>query len=471
MIGSRCVFAALKNLNFIDSRIGRNSIASVVQAIIVAVSTFIAYRVLIQTVGIEKLGFWSVLLAGAATTRLFDVSGAGGLARFVAECESDNDQLGVVTYVHTVLCTTIVINTLVAGVIYLFSIPIIQHYVESKWIGEARALLPLAIISSIILPAVSSAICSGMDGYQRSDLRAYCNIWAVIVFLLFVFILVPKFGVYGYAVCMLIQHVALIIAGWIGLRSLNPYLGWLPQKLSLNAFKKTISYGLMIQVNSLASFLSEPVAKFMLASYSGLSAVGYYELASRLVFQTKGLFVASMQPIMPAIASFKHDRLSLSLVLNKSTRTALFMGTITFLAIISFSPLYSILMLDKIDYSLLFMLCALALGSSINIFSVPLYFAAMGVGVLKWNILSQFAVAFCIFLAGLLIGESFANTAIIFGIAAGLVIGSVISYFGNLNALGMKIDLRVQTIKLLQLSLALTLFACLIMWAIKHYVL
>ncbi len=49
----------------------------------------------------------------------------------------------------------------------------------------------------------------------------------------------------------------------------------------------------------------EPVTKAFLSKFGGLAMVGYYEMASRLVSQLRGLIVSANQVIIPVVAEAK----------------------------------------------------------------------------------------------------------------------------------------------------------------------
>jgi O-antigen/teichoic acid export membrane protein len=450
------------------SRLGKNSFLAIVQAIVSAISMFAAYHLMLREVGLEKLGLWSALMAGTATARFMDLSGSGGLSRFVAQCQSRNDHQGMVFYIHTTLCATLVFNLIAATLVYFFATPLVQYFVDLKWSAEVHELLPLALLVSVVLPATTSAICSAIDGTQRTELRAYCNIVASIVFVIAAWQFIPQHGVFGYGIALVVQQITLWVLSWTTLKTLVQGLGWFPRKLSKAVFKTTFVFGIQIQVNSLASLLSEPLAKLMLASWGGLTALGYYELASRLVFQAKGLFVAGIQPLMPAMASMSDVPEQRNTLLIRAIKLAVVCGLVIFTSLILIGPIFSMLMLQKIDQHLLIMIVVLALGSSINMFSVPLYFASMAAGVMKWNIFSQTGVAISVFAAGLLFGKLWGSNSIIGGIVAGLVLGSLVCYFGNARALRVTITLRGLNDMLLKASIALLMLTFIVIWLINH---
>lgn len=415
--------------------LSRNAAMSMLQALVSAASMFMAYRLMIREVGIEKLGLWSALLAGSTAARLLDVSGSSGLAKYVAERISHGDSKGLVQYVHTTLIATLAFNCIAALLILALSDVLIGHFVGPIWHAEVRTLLPIAMLGSIVLPAVTSAISSAIDGMQKAQLRAICNISSSVIFIACTVYWVPEKGIWGYGYALVAQQLYLLVVSWLALRRLIPSIGWLPSQVSRTALQESFGFGLRVQTNSLASLLSEPLAKFMLASLGGLALLGYYEVASRLVFQAKGLFVAGIQPLMPALASLNHMLDTQSALLVKAQRMCIMTGSALFIGLVLIGIPYSWIMLDRWDLHLQTMIVVLSCGATINLFSVPLYFASMAKGVMRWNIVSQLAVALCVVVSGTLGGQIFGGNAVIGGIVSGLITGGVICQFGNLYTL------------------------------------
>jgi O-antigen/teichoic acid export membrane protein len=450
------------------SKLGANSVLSMLQAVLSAVSVFVAYQIMVRAIGLEKLGLWSLLIAGTSAARLFDVSGSCGLSRFVAERHGLNDRSGMVAYIHTTLFVAIAFNLLTAAAIFFISAPLIAAFIEPKNSIEVTNLLPLALLSSIILPAISGTICSGIDGLQRAGLRAYCNLAATCIFLALSIEFIPKYGVYGYGLCLIAQQIVLSLLAWVTLIKLVPEVGWFPKQLSKDVLKRTVSYGFKIQINSVASLLSEPLAKSILTMWGGLTVLGYYELASKLVFQVKGLLVAGIQPLMPAFAGMALQAEKRNIMLVHSIKISLFGSILLFIGLLLISPIYSHILLNKIDYNMLAIIVALAFGASINIISVPIYFAAMAEGFMCWNLMSQVVVASCILFSTLFAGL-LGWGSIIGGIVGGLFLGSIVCYIGNVKALGIASVLQQLNVLILTVIAVLSLFSGLIYALLQRF--
>jgi O-antigen/teichoic acid export membrane protein len=51
--------------------------------------------------------------------------------------------------------------------------------------------------------------------------------------------------------------------------------------------------------------LYDPITKALLTKFGGLSLVGYYEMANKLIYQIRSLKVSANQILVPAFADLK----------------------------------------------------------------------------------------------------------------------------------------------------------------------
>jgi hypothetical protein len=117
---------------------------------------------------------------------------------------------------------------------------------------------------------------------------------------------------------------------------------------------------------------------------------------------------------------------------------------------------------------MLAIIVALAFGASINIISVPIYFAAMAEGFMCWNLMSQVVVASCILFSTLFAGL-LGWGSIIGGIVGGLFLGSIVCYIGNVKALGIASVLQQLNVLILTVIAVLSLFSGLIYALLQRF--
>jgi len=421
-----------------NRQLSRNSIFAVAQTLISLLCVFGAYRILISHVGIEKVGLWSLLMAGSSLVRLGDFSGGGALARFVAVERSSQKASRPADYIHTVILTIAFLYFVFGVLLFWASEFLIHNNVSSEFVDEALLLAPYAIIN-ICLASLSSALFAGIDGTQRADQRAIIGSVAALLFVVLTFVLVPQLGAKGFGIALIAQQLMMIVTAWIVLRFHIPELGWFPYRWYKDIFRETVAFGMKIQASSLASLLFEPLAKVLLNQWGGLAVLGIYELASKLVVQARALIIAAIQPLISTFAGLRSDEdPRLRRLLVRATSATAWASIAATMAVILASPVFSWLMLGKIETNLILITCALAAGWNINSLCSPIYFAAIGKGIMKWNLLSHVVTGLATLVGGLLLGEQFGTLGVVASMVVGLLIGTAVAMIGNAYSLGVQ---------------------------------
>lgn len=419
-----------------DSQLVKNAAIALIQPLVAMVCVFGAYRILTQAIGIEGVGLWSLLVAGSLVARLGDVSGSGGLARFAAvELSKPLLENAVVRYINTVTLTTIAFNGFAAVLLWAVAGVVIDRFVGHARVAEARTLMPFAIIGTVFLSPIAATVCSAIDGTQRVDQRAILVSCSSVVLLLASWLFIPRYGGIGFGLAQILQQLVVIVFGWMVLRRRIPHLGLFPNSWSRPVFRETVGFGLRLQATGLASLLTEPLAKVFLSQWGGLSFVGYYEFALRFLNQVRSLAAAGAQPLVAAAAGVGDDISKLGAMLDKSTKAAIFCGVCICLGSIAFSPIFSYIMIGKIQKEFIYIICILAFGFGVNVLSIPFYLIALGRGVMRWNLASQIQAAVVIIVLGAPLGFEFGGYGVVASLAVALVSGSALVLAGNSRAL------------------------------------
>jgi len=431
---------------FIGSGLRRNVLAAVGQAIVAMLATFATYRAVIEAVGLELFGLWSVLLAGAGVARMADASGGSGLARFVAERLSRGNPREAVLFVHTVVLSGLGLM-LVGCALVLAAVPPVLRLVIPEQADVLADLLPVVLLVSVLLPSTSAALCSGIDGTLRTDLRAILMSVSYAVLFLVSQLLLGPLGIYGFAAALAAQHLFLAVGAWIVLRSALPGLGWAPLHWSRAAFKESFRFGLKVQATGFAWLLSDPLARVLIAANGGATAAAFYELALRLVQQVRVLFVSAMQPLMPQVASLGGSGGDVGRLVQRAQRISIVAAAAYMGIVVAALPVYVRFLLDEPAVDLGLYAILLAIGYAINLLTVPLFLVGVGLGVMRWNLASQFLMAGCIAGVGSLAALAIGSLGIVLGQLVGLVAGAAMVGFGNAISLGFIAVLRADLVR------------------------
>lgn len=417
--------------------LSRNGLFALGQSLTVTVCLFLAYRLVIAYVGLDRFGIWSLLLAGSAFARIGDISGGGALARFVALAERDDCETPPRNLVHTVVLTSLTLNAVIGLAIWIAAPVGLPLFVAPEYLAEAQALIPY-VVASMVIGALAVAVTSGIDGAQRADQRAIVVSVASLVFLLACLLLVPRWGVIGFGAAQVLQQAAMLALGWLVLRRYVHGLGWLPRYWQRAAFAETTGYAIKLNAIGIMGLMFEPLAKFTFNHAGGPGLVALYELASRLVVQIRSLVIGAATPLVPAFAAHSGtDDLGFQNLLRKTTKMTALAAIGATLATLASVPVISLIILGKFSSELLVLTAALTAGWSLNILVIPIYFAAQAVDVLRWNFTSHAIIATSVIAGALLLVPEFGSSGLVSAIIAGLVISMLIVLFGNARALHM----------------------------------
>jgi O-antigen/teichoic acid export membrane protein len=405
-------------------RLINNATVSVVQTVISGLVLFVLYRYLIDHLGSEQLGLWSVILASTSVARLSDLGLTGSVVKFVARYRALNDDAQAGDVVQTAAISIALVMAALVLILYPLLDFVLRLSIPAQSMPQALGILPWAVFS-LWLGSVGGVFQSGLDGCQRMDLRNILMVAGNLLFLGAALWLVPRYGLIGLAIGQAVQGLLLLLANWATLRRQLTSLPWLPCHWSKSKFKEMFGYAVNFQVSAIAMLLFEPTSKLLMSRFGGLSSAAYYEMASQLVLKLRALIIAASQALVPAVAELhatspeKVRELYL-----KSYRLLFFVVVPFYAAIIVALPLISWLWLGRSDAQFILFGSILAAGWGLNTLTGSAYFLNLGTGDLKWNAIAHVLMATVNVLLGLLLGYIFDGLGVTISAMGALITGS-----------------------------------------------
>ncbi len=448
--------------------LARNGLFSHVQNLVLIVTIFAAYRLLIAEEGLASLGLWSLLMAFAGLAAAFDISGASALARFVARQNLDFAEQPPEAVVHTVLLTSFAVNLALGLLLLGIAQWALPAAIAPEQQGDALQLLPWAVGIFMLMP-LANGLAAAIDGMLRADLRALLMSSAALAGLGVALVLIPRWGAVGLAAAQFTQQVIMVLGSWAVLRRLIPSLGWFPYRWTRGIFRLTTGYAVRLNVIGIISISLEPLTKYALNAVGGTAAVGVYELAARLTMQLRNLVVSSMMPLLPVLAAAADPAdpaTARSLRLAQLYATAAAAG-VTLLALLAAAPM-SWLIVGDISAEVLRMTALLAVGWGVNLFALPLYLLAQGQGLLRWNMLSHAVIGLAVAGAWWALAPWLGSEAVVLGVAAGLALGALLTIIGNGRAFALLPHVRASALLLCGAATGMVICAGLF-WAAIPY--
>ena len=405
-----------------------NAGMSSIQIIIISAVLFILYKFLLNKIGVEQLGIWSLVLATTSVTQIANFGLSGSVVKFVAKYIAKKEDKNVSEVIQTAVLSV----GIIVGFILLIFFPIIKWIlglvIPKNFFPLALSILPFALFAFWIM-TVTSIFQSGLDGYQRIDIRSMLLIGGSIFHLILCFFLVPSHGLLGLAYARIIQNISVLFASWIILKKYIIALPILPFKWNKKLFKEIIGYGLNFQIISISGMLFDPVTKTLLSKFGGLSMVGYYEMANKMVHQIRSLIVSANQVLVPAIADLQ-ERIPKKIreVYFSNYRLLFYISLPIFSLIIALTPIISKIWIGHYEKIFIVFGILLAIGWFLNILNVPAYISYLGIGSLRFNVIGHIVIALLNAVLGYVLGYFYNAIGVVIGWVIALSIGSSIIY-------------------------------------------
>lgn len=412
-----------------NSKLLLNSIAAIGQVLVVGILYFVLYRYLLDTIGIELLGVWSLIIASTSLALLANFGISTSIVKFVSTyfTRKDFDHLKKLIFTSTIF---IVITYTVISILILFlGVLILPYFIEKKYLSVALEILPFSLIS-LIINAVSGVISSCLDGIQKNYLKSYIVSFSTLLLFGLSLLLTPNFGLKGLIFAQIFQAIIVLILSVYYLSKSIPGILTLRWNWSAVLFKEIINYGLKMQALSFMQMSFEPVTKAMLSKFGGLASVGYYEMASRLVTQLRGLLVSANQVIVPVVAEAKEiNEKQIKELYIKTFSLILLFNVVLITGILIVIPAVSYIWIGKLIPFFIFAVIINSLAAFVNICSNPAYFSYLGEGKLNWLIYSYAVITILNPLLGYLLGLHYSDYGVVIAWNISFLIGSLVVLF------------------------------------------
>ena len=405
-----------------------NAIMSMIQVAVTGGILFVLYRFLLKTIGIEQLGIWSLVLATTAVTQIANLGFSGSVVKFVAKYVAREENEKISAVIQTAFLSVGIFVALILMIGYPIAKWILSLIIPPESLPSALAILPYAFLALWIM-IIASIFQAGLDGYQRMDIRSILLMGGTLLHLLLCFMLAPKYGLMGIAYARIIQNITILFSSWFLLKRYLPSIPIFPYKWDRNIFKKMIGYGINFQIISITKMLYDPITKALLSKFGGLSMVGYYEMANKMIIHLRALIVSANRVLFPVIADLKEKAPRKIESIYLDSYQLLFYLTLPLYSLIIVSmPIISELWIGHYERIFVLFGTLLAVGWFLNTLNSPAYFANLGTGELRWNVTSHIVMALLNVGLGFLLGFFYGGFGIVVASVISLALGSSLVY-------------------------------------------
>ena len=405
-----------------------NAIMSTTQVAVIGGILFILYRFLLKTIGIEQLGIWSLVLATTAVTQIANLGLSGSVVKFVAKYIARGENENVSNIIQTASISVAVFVGLILMIGYPIARCILRLVILPESLPSAFAILPYAFLALWIM-IVTSIFQAGLDGHQRIDLRCLLLMGGALFHLFLCFMFVPIHGLMGLAYARVIVNFTVLISSWILIKRYIPLLPIFPSKWNKNLFKEIIRYSVNFQVMTVATMLYDPITKALLSKFGGLSMVGYYEMANKMIIHLRALIVSANQVLIPVIADLKERTpKKIQSIYLTSYQLIFYLALPLYSLIIVSMPIISELWIGYYEKNFVLFGILLAIGWFFYTLNAPARYVNLGTGELRWNVISHIVIALLNVGLGFLMGFSYGGIGVVVAWVISLALGSSIIY-------------------------------------------
>ena len=374
-------------------KITKNATILLIQTIICGASLFFLYRYLINSIGIEKFGIWTVVISIVGIAKLSDFGISAGIVKFVAKYIANNDYKRALNVIYMASAITTMTSLITLIIIYSAVNNFNEYLFNKNVVIEALILIPYAMLYTW-LSGINGILLSAMDGLQRFDLRAYTNISSSLILLGITIILTPPFGLLGVAYAQITQALISIIITLFLLKKQFNKLSLYEVKWDLKVIKEMVRFGYYLQIGNIFMMSIDPVAKIFISKYGGMSDAGYFEIANRMVGQLRSVLNSVTQVMAPKMTEYKE------ISNNKIRITYIIFFKLIYLSslplaifLILLTPLIGKVWIDSYNITFIQYTICLTTAGLINTLTTPAYFTNYGIGLIKANANSFMIIA------------------------------------------------------------------------------
>jgi O-antigen/teichoic acid export membrane protein len=402
-----------------------NTFTSVLQVIVLTGVFFALYRFLLKSIGVELLGVWSLVLSTTGVARISELGFSTSAVKFVAKYRALERGDTVAEVIQTAALSIGALTGLVLLIAYPLADWIFGFVVPVERLNVALSILPYALVS-LWISQVTSVFLSGLDGTQRIDLKNVLMIVSAVFYLVCSLALTPGYGLRGLAWANVMQAGLTMLGSWLLLKR-DLELPLFPYRWSYTIFKEMLGYAASLQLISVLKMLCDPLTKALMTMFGSLSAVGYYQMASRMVQQFRTLIISANQVVVPVIADLQERNPESVQRLYWDSYRLLFYISVPFYAVIAvLVPVISRMWIGGYEETFVLYSVLLVIGWFVNTLSGPAYFANLGTGDLRWNTIGHVSTALLNIGLGFVLGSLYGTNGVVFGWVCALVLSSLV---------------------------------------------
>lgn len=386
---------------------------------------FLLYRVLLLNLGVQLLGVWSLIIATSSLANLANVGFTSGLVKFVSEFNAKDEQEKISKLLFTSFFSMLLFLSGITLIIFLLATLYVKKIVPAEYVKLTLSVLPYSLFC-LLINSLGGVFISALEGFQRNYIRNIAYIFTSIGYFGLAILLLPEFGLKGLAIAQIIQAIVILFVALYHVKKLCPTFRFATWNWDKTIFRSIFNYGYKFQIISIFQMLFEPMTKILISRYSGISTLGFYEMASRFVNQIRAIISTMNQVTVPVIAHYSCTDKNAIFYIYKRSISFIISLVFPFVAgIILFGPHLSVVWIGDLEPVFVNSTYILSFSLLINILNAPAFFSSLGEGKLNGLLVMHFLIAILNILFGVILGKYIPSYGVIIAWALSQGIGSV----------------------------------------------
>ncbi len=294
-----------KNASIADSVI-RNTFYLIIQQIATFLFPLILTPLIISFIGTEQFGIYALVLGFITIFGLFDLSISSSFVVFFSRFIGLGDKENLNSYFSSGFFFYVAFSLLICTAAYLLRDPVLSILNIPDQLRDITEQVYLAGLLIFFINSVFSIYSSALISIQKMHITSVAGILGGVAnFILTVTLLYLGYGLTG---IVLSQFAAAAIASFVNFAAVKKHLPEIKTGLhhvKRASVKEMASFGSQMQLSKLAGFASEKYDEFLLAHFTNLSNVSFFNIASRISRTGRLIPFQIIPQIAPVAAGLK----------------------------------------------------------------------------------------------------------------------------------------------------------------------
>ena len=294
----------------------RNALVSASVGVLNPLLQLAATPFLFHRVGAASYGIWILIVSVVAASGLATLGLGEAATKYVAVYRGRNDTAGVIRVIRSIWTLYLALGFL-AAVLLWAAAPILSETIFKAGAREMAEVVHVLRISAfgVFLRFLYGVAEAALRGHERYDVE---STWAMANATGTTLMAVLCVGLGGGLTSLIVSSVAVMGLTAIGLAySLCQVLGtgcWMAPLLHGESLKEVFGFGVYTWLQCVNGVVSQQLDRFVIASWLGVSAAGYYSACLQVVLTTNGILSRGCAFVFPLAAKYREQGNSAALL-------------------------------------------------------------------------------------------------------------------------------------------------------------